>query len=988
MPIRCPSCGRNYKTDDWEEIGSYTDRTTGRKMLEIACPQNHITEIPAWQYELEKRKEKKREVRREEKRQPSRFLCPNCGKRALKRHVRDGKTVLYSCPDIRCNYKVKPGDLPAAMETYEQRLNQEYERNKPALSPDPRSLWRRVKKRKEVFGSYFGARKGIKNRGKEKREEYLNKRMKGIKGSLDTLDQESEDLYQDYEAGNISREEYMEEKKKIDEERERYEEEERRITGGKAGERISYMEHWGDYVMQSFSIIIFVAFGLATSIFFRSYMFMGAFLCWMMVHLLPEGEIPEELLERTEINVKWKDVRGWLKSAGKMENTNAGFGVLRSMFKMTSISLFIFAIRGGQVPFPNILLMITAFVGYYSLKLTYEPNRPSSVIESTVRLFVGFIVIPFWVVYHIFQSMVLVFIAIAFFAIPPMPRKKSEEGSYIFMNYFMFDRFIFAGFMLLALFGSGVLPIPGIFGLENIGTWKLTGALKSTFLWFWLVTGIAGFFSSPETRPVTGFFMLGAATIIYGLGPGTNEVIQGLLGPWGPMVYNTVANAVEPMNEAFNQLTNTFGQAITLLVNPVGYAQQIMNGSYTTDPTTNIKGAYGVEIQNIRVTPIYPYQPFTMIVKLKNLGAFPAENVKTGIYLDPSVDIVYEKGWEYEKWGKQLFITDFGFSEGPPEESEENQNLEQTENKEEYEMPHLTCEKKETEKGRTYQICTQPEPGNMTKLDVRQILFISNGVRCENIADFGLREKFLPFIARVTYDYKIHSSLEMTFITEEEWRRKIQQEQFLTQQKKGATFTNAPVQLNIGAPEQPVREGIPFFIGLQLGVGPRGGKIENVSVINLTLPEELSEFLISCSPLHTSREKIKETKDVVLTWKKKDILNSKTIYCQFNPMDFKELNTTGPEKTFQVKSSSDYTFSKERKYNTQIEFGGGCCGDKDCIGDQVCTWEPGMEQTGNCRAEKPEEQPPEETEVEDEEKTKVEGEEETTVTGSEETKTS
>lgn len=679
-------------------------------------------------------------------------------------------------------------------------------------------------------------------------------------------------------------------------------------------------DKWGRTVIDAFIILIFLSLGLVTSIYFHSYMFMGAFLCWMIVYLIPEGKLPE--MERIIISVKWKDFKEWFKRGSGYEY-NAGLGLVRSIFKVLTITLFIFGIRGGTLPFPNILLMITAFAGYFSLKLTYDPKIPSSVIESLVRFFVGFIVIPFWVVNYIFQTMVLTIIAIAFFAIPPIPEQKKEGETYIFMNYFIFDRILFAIFMFIALIGAGVMPV--FFQKLFPGTWQLTGPLKATFLWFWLVTATAGFFSSPETRPVTGFFMLGVATIIYGLGPGTNEVIQGLLGPWGPTVYTTITNVVRPLNNVFEQLTSTFGNALQLLINPVGFAQRIMNGSYTTDPTTGLRGAYGVEMERISVTPIYPYQPFNILLTLKNKGSFPAKNVSVGVMLNPNIRIVPEKIGVHHK----LFITDFGINTSDIQ-------------------PEIRCERGRTEMNKPFEICYLPI-GDMSKLDVRQVLFISSGVKCERIRKYGLREKFIPLLLKLKYDYQIHSSLDMEFVSEDEWDRKIKQEEFITQKKKPATFTNAPVQLNIDAPEQPIKEGIHFFIGLQLASGPRGGKIEDVKSIQLEIPNEIFKNFAGCSPSHTY-----ETKDVnetVLVWEGWNIPKSYVIYCQFKPIHFDSLKIKGPTKTFYIQAHANYTFSKTAEYNTQIQFGGGCCSDKDCPKGQICSWKEGMNFTGVCGAE-------------------------------------
>ena len=69
--------------------------------------------------------------------------------------------------------------------------------------------------------------------------------------------------------------------------------------------------------------------------------------------------------------------------------------------------------------------------------------------------------------------------ATAFFAVPPTPVKEKEGETTIRGEYM---RWVFAALMGIALLGSGVFGQEAIFGMP---TWGLTGALKSTFLYFW-----------------------------------------------------------------------------------------------------------------------------------------------------------------------------------------------------------------------------------------------------------------------------------------------------------------------------------------------------------------------------------------------------------------------------------------------------------------------------------------------------------------------
>ncbi|MBI4173572.1 MAG: hypothetical protein HY519_02520, partial [Candidatus Aenigmarchaeota archaeon] len=350
------------------------------------------------------------------------------------------------------------------------------------------------------------------------------------------------------------------------------------------------------HIWEVFNLLTILFLGAVVTSFTKDWDFMIGFLSLAGFYVLP---LPPELPENARLILKPGDALTWRKmfSRGYLGNHNAAIGFMRSLAKTSAIYWFSMGFVNSKLPFANIGLIVTVFVGYFFLKMTYDAEKPSDVIESLLRFFLGAYFIPFVVIDHIFHSMVLTMISLAFFAIPPIAEEKSGKGeatrSQLFSQYLMYDRILFSVFMMIALIGSGSVPAfsTGFFASLFPGNWQLTGALKATFIYFWTITGIAGFFSSPQTRPTSGFVMLGVATIIYGLGPGTQQVGAGLFGVWFPTVYSTFTSVTAPVTDVFGQLGDTFGTAMTLLVDPVGFANDITNPERKKNAATGEIGA-------------------------------------------------------------------------------------------------------------------------------------------------------------------------------------------------------------------------------------------------------------------------------------------------------------------------------------------------------------------------------------------------------------
>jgi hypothetical protein len=433
--------------------------------------------------------------------------------------------------------------------------------------------------------------------------------------------------------------------------------------------------------------------------------------------------------------------------------------------------------------------------------------------------------------------------------------------------------FVIAFVSLAAAFILGKKTIAYIVGGAGILAFFIISiAINPLIGGIWLFIIALGIFTPPEMKPGTGLAVLAIAGPI-----GTIEIAKigeigkSAFGPWWPQVYQFGSSVFGPIGTAFSQLQQTLGQGWLLLTNPVGYAQQMMSGVYATDPLSGLAGAYGVEIQKFEISPIYPGQPFFVTISFKNMGAFDGKNVN--VYLDTAT--------------KNLTIEDFNFD------------------------------------------TNQDYIENLMRQDSRQTLFTGN-LSCAKINEKGMRKIPLKFNVSLSYDYSIDSELSLEFLSSSEWDRLVSAGQLVTQQKKPATLTNAPVKLNIDSPQQPIREGSPFFIGLAL-VPARDGKIYSVESIELSIPSAFK--LKSCTP--SSENYI---------WK--NLQQPYVIYCQFEPLTGTTEAPLPPTQTFLIKASANYRFQTTKDATATIEFGGGCCSDAECPKDYRC--EGATDRVGNC----------------------------------------
>ena len=614
----------------------------------------------------------------------------------------------------------------------------------------------------------------------------------------------------------------------------------------------------------------------------------------------------------------WGHILPWAQGG-----SHAGFAWIKSITKVSAIICFAYGFKTLGDVF-NIFFVITCLAGYFSLKVGYDPGKPGEFIESLLRFgILGCYFIPLYVFASIFNSYVLAAIAFAFFAIPPMPNTSGNQNlaevlarglSGQTAYYEMFDKLLFSGLMLFALLGSGVLgdlPLIGTLG------WALTGTLKATFIYFWIIAAIGGFFSPARERPLTGMLFLGGATIIYAVGPGSQDIGSALLGQWWPTVNEGVTSISEPIGKMFGTLGKTFGDAFLLLTNPVGYATQLMNGSYSNNPVGET-GAFGIELTTFDVSPVFIAQPFMITANIKNNGAYDAQNVAMILssgYWSPERRI--EVGIQNIPGITRLKISQIGLTD------------------------LKSCINSEDEKDiactHYYNSDKKPEdsaPISFSRLNIWQTVFSSSGITCDISSKFELRKKSIPINVTLSYKYQSDSKVPVEFISQAEWERLARLDQLnqkLTLVK--SEYSSAPVKFPIGTPglKNPILETQDFHIALNIMSDQAGGKIESIESIVLNYPNDFELASDKCSPNGTEGNAQNGGKTITWTNMKS---GDQIFFCHF--LAVKGKMGGSPTKTYIITAHAKYNYLVSKEKLVKVEFGSWCCTSDDCAKPNIC----------------------------------------------------
>lgn len=545
-----------------------------------------------------------------------------------------------------------------------------------------------------------------------------------------------------------------------------------------------------------------------------------------------------------------------------------------------------------------------------------------------------FIAFAFW---WAFDSFFLGFMALAFFFFVPISNVKAENAV---------NRIIFGALMILLLFwafgfgfsdtlGLGLSTGAGGFGTGGgilfalfvvaagfysfgSGRAKTIGGIAALVFFFaavfvsqpwnwntsalifmgvWLMSLIVGMASDPQTKAAVGVFIIAVSFIIYTGGTGTQEVGTAFFGQWWPTVHNYWSQISEPIYNAIQPLWGTIGSAWQLMTNPVGYATQLMNGSYATNPLGQT-GVHGVDITDFTVTPAYVNQPFVISATFKNNGASKATDVRAKLEIDTSKLHVYSGSTDTKGLTD---IKDIGVNDNDQRVGD----------------------------------------GTMEKIGMAQNIFTSNsGITCDMVNKYSstngvnLRSKVIPLKLATTYNYQSDSHVSIEFISQSEWNR-LSNENKLQLKDVQSQYSSAPVKFPIGTAglKQPILAGFQQFnIGLRLDAEAMNSKVVRVMKVELYYPADFA-LKGKCTPEGNPGDAGNGKKKVV--WNNLQGEGTKIMFCNFDFLGNDKMGSAAT-KTYEITAHADYQFSNWRTAEMKLEFGGVCCSYKDCLDGQVC----------------------------------------------------
>jgi hypothetical protein len=477
--------------------------------------------------------------------------------------------------------------------------------------------------------------------------------------------------------------------------------------------------------------------------------------------------------------------------------------------------------------------------------------------------------------------------------------------------FYYFSRVRWLGIivLLIILLSLGIGMLTGIFRFWN---WN-----ASTIIFFgiWLAGFFVGISGDVQTRQIMGVIFVIVSLFIYSMGVGSQNVGFAFFGDWWPTVHNFVTPIMDSVGQAFSQVSVLFGNAWNLITNPVGYAQNIMNGTYAVDPKTGLAGAFGVELEEMQVTPIYAGEPYTISIKARNKGAYDAENVQIGLFISSAdstaarintevLNIKTDDITKYETYANPSWLKGglWAWTGGGRYYQD---------------IIYNGGDKRETVFPQQY-------------LDQRFFGSKDEGISCTSIIKSNLRNKYLALTGNVKYDYQVDSSLSVEFISDAEWNRLAREGKLATGIKKASQLQNSPVRLNIDTLEQPVKESSNFFVALQLvsAKGPASNWfLDNKDTHNVTLEIPKDFTFLGCSV--QPQVPPAGSQNMEITWDKDKFPKTGIVYCYFGSMAKK---ITGATQTFMVTAHANYGFTESVKKDTMIQFGGNrCCNaDADC----------------------------------------------------------
>ncbi len=501
---------------------------------------------------------------------------------------------------------------------------------------------------------------------------------------------------------------------------------------------------------------------------------------------------------------------------------NSGIATIKGISKIMVLLGVGMTLLESEIPLSALALFIFClYIAAGGMKITYDPRRPDEIMESAMRLFfvifasITIFGLPFIATQgSIFKAPAVGILYLAFFAIIPKPSDNENLARVlgrglagVSANYEFFDKIIFLVIMFLSMGASFLNWGVGYEGGLGIGFFS-GGPFGIVFSALWVIGLIVGLATPSDARPAVGILIVFVAFLTFGSTVGEQAMGSAFFGQWWPTIHNTANEILEPMGELFDQIGQTFGQSFLLLTNPVQYATQITQGQYTENPL-GPTGAYGLELENFNVDNIYLEEDFSIRFELANKGPYTARDLRLSIastepnnYMrDPTYGGSPEGSltatrndlrYDYKKWTVYEYVPVPAAGSGHPVE-EGNEIIPQDIKPFFYTAKFGCSEVGNTEWGPDW-IQEQRE---------------------NKMAQEDLREYYISYMVNYTYEYGVDSNLQVEFISDGEWNNRARNDKLVRGQVASLVST-APVKLSIGAMDQPIREGMPFFIGFNI----------------------------------------------------------------------------------------------------------------------------------------------------------------------------
>jgi hypothetical protein len=409
--------------------------------------------------------------------------------------------------------------------------------------------------------------------------------------------------------------------------------------------------------------------------------------------------------------------------------------------------------------------------------------------------------------------------------------------------------------------------------------WSLEGKVAAIFWPVFGISAFAGVISPPDTRPYMGFLVLFMTFFIFTATIAGQEVGIAFFGQWWPSVHNTVTDFAKPLSEVFTTLQTTFGQTFFLFTNPIGYAHQIMDGTYAPNPV-GPTGSFGVEIENLQIPAIYPGTQAMATLNIKNVGPVSAKDVKVRIGLPSDLARVIKLG--PDKSGVGIDVSD-GIIDS-----------------------NDISAFKEMEPGSVIPLFFILDASNCTEMNKKE------GWVKEEYAN---RNKYIRVNVSVEYDYKVSSWTTITVISEQEWRERTEKGTFAPA-KVMSFMSTSPAKLSIGSFDQPLVEGIrPFYIGFNLTSAE--GKNSEIIWDRTKVRLDHTDFgQVNCLPQpNTGASK------PPFEWDGNKIRNT-AAFCMYA----RTPSPGAPSKTYYVTANATFGFRKWESKDTLFAFSDVCAG--------------------------------------------------------------